>query len=197
MDQEASSLLTLVEASERLSKEQEIRLSPVGKGRELCGTAGAKRESFTNWDNEQRIKTYITRSEQTVEKQPARCCSEARKRPGLLLPTTLNWREEFPDLEKYLCSRARAITYPLARPTNSRLQLCQSTRPGQWKAVPSKDLLNSVIFPVKSSRKASQRSLRKSPDLRLNKSMTKTSNSEAALRRSRLLAYPSAPRPKY
>lgn len=193
MDKEANTLLTLVEASDRLSQEQAIRLSPPGKSRELRGTAGAKRESFTNWDNEQRIKTYVTRTEQPVKKSPTRCCSEVRKRSGLLLPTTLNWREEFPDLEKYLCSRTRAITYPQAKP--APLQLCQSTRPGQWKAVPSKDLLSSVVFPVKSSRKASQRSFRKSPDCRLNKSMGKSSNSEAMLRRSRLLAYHSASRP--
>jgi hypothetical protein len=195
MDKEANSLLILAEASERLSKEQAVRLSPSGRVRELTGRMGTKQDSFTNWDNEQRIKTYVNRKEQQREKPPTRCSSEARRRPGLLLPTTLNWREEFPDLEKYLCSRTRAVTYPLAKPANTRFLLCQSTRIGQWKAVPSKDLLSNVVFPAKSSRKSSQRSLRKTPESRLNKSMTKASSSEAMLRRSRLLAYRSTPRP--
>ena len=191
MDKEANSLLILVEASERLSKEQAVRLSPSGKALGRPGRTGTRQESFTNWDNEQRIKTYVNRKEQQRGKPPTRCCSEVRKRPALLLPTTLNWREEFPDLEKYLNSRTRAVTYPLAKPANTRLLLCQSTRMGQWKAVPSKDLLSNVIFPAKSSRKSSQRSLRKSPETRLNISMTKISSSEAMLRRSRLSAYRS------
>lgn len=192
MDKEASSLLILVEASERLSKEQDLRLSPLGRPLGLAARTGTRQESFTNWDNEQRIKTYVNRKELQRAKPPPRCCSEARKRPGLLLPTTLNWREEYPALEKYLSSRTRAVTYPLAKPANTSFLLCQSTRIGQWKAVPSKDLLSNVVFPAKSARKSSRRNLRKSPEPRLNRSMPKASSSEAMLRRSRLLPYRSA-----
>ena len=141
MDSEASIIQTLLHVSDSSYTHQQSfsrRAKP------------PKPPSFTNWDEELQLSTYIHREADCSKLKPPlflRRSAESRKRQGLL--TTRTWKEDFPEIEKLLETRSRAVTHPLTKPNDGKKTDFTLSNPNLqlFKAVPGKEVLRDIVFP--------------------------------------------------